>query len=224
MTRPRSPPPQAMLFIQTLQTNPVLYLSWVFGVMLSIVLHELGHGLVATWQGDETPRLLGHLTWDPMVHMGAMSIGMLFIIGIAWGRMPVNPSRFRSKFGDVYVSLAGPAVNVLIALVALTVLGVWRSSAGRLEPGAGANIQQFFGVLGMTNIALAVLNLLPIPPLDGSTALAGISPGFARFANNPDNGPIFTGAFILLVFTAGTHLWPAAWSVADAYLGLFPAG
>ena len=69
--------------------------AWVFWVLFSISLHELAHGWAALWQGDQTPRELGHMTWNPWVHMGPWSLGMFALIGIAWGLMPVQPARFR---------------------------------------------------------------------------------------------------------------------------------
>ena len=92
--------------------------SKVVAVVISITLHELGHGAAALWQGDETPRLLGHMTLDPRAHMPPISWGLLLLVGIAYGLMPVNPSRFRSKHGDALVAFAGPAVNLILAALA----------------------------------------------------------------------------------------------------------
>ncbi|MDJ0975438.1 MAG: site-2 protease family protein [Planctomycetota bacterium] len=214
--------PVLALLIDSLQTNPVWFFSVVFGVMLSIVLHELGHGFAAIWQGDDTPRVLGHITLDPVKHMGFVSIVVLFVVGIAWGQMPVNPSRFRSKYGDALVAFAGPFVNLLLALVALTGLGIWRATAGQAAEGAGLNVQNFLWVLGYMNIALALFNLLPLPPLDGATVLGNLVPSFRRFAQEPNNGPIFLGGFILVFMTAGQFLFPFAADAANTFLSLFP--
>ena len=73
-----------------------LVVGWAFWVILSITLHELAHGWAALRQGDTTPRDTGHMTWDPLVHMGGMSLIMFALIGIAWGVMPTDPSRYRS--------------------------------------------------------------------------------------------------------------------------------
>ena len=120
----------------------------VITVIISIVLHELAHGWAAIWQGDDTPRLQGHMTADPMVHMGGMSLLMLVLVGFAFGAMPVNPHNFRSKYGDALVSAAGPAMNFLLALVSLIALGLWLKMGGlaaegfarSLQPGSGTNI------------------------------------------------------------------------------------
>ncbi|MDP7006011.1 MAG: hypothetical protein QF718_07365, partial [Phycisphaerales bacterium] len=69
--------------------------SWIFWVIASITLHELAHGWAAIWEGDDTPRVTGHMSANPIVHMGLPSLILFLILGIAWGMMPVNPYRFR---------------------------------------------------------------------------------------------------------------------------------
>ena len=92
----------AALFIQrAFDPETQLYFGCViFTVVISIVLHELAHGWAAIWQGDDTPKQAGHMTPDPMVHMGGMSLLMLALVGMAFGAMPVNPRNFRSRYGD----------------------------------------------------------------------------------------------------------------------------
>ena len=68
----------------------VVLVAWIFWVILSIVLHELAHGWAALWQGDDTPRRLGRMTMNPLVHMGGTSLLIFAIIGIAWGVMPTG--------------------------------------------------------------------------------------------------------------------------------------
>ena len=220
---------QAM-FINYLFDNPSFYLSWVLVIIVSIVLHELAHGIAAIQQGDDTPRLTGHMTWDPMVHMGGMSLAFVAILGFGFGAMPVNPSRFRSRYGDAIVSFAGPAMNLLIALISLTILGLWMRSTGGevgfgfrwlLEGGDGTAvflIKRVLVMLGLLNIVLALLNLVPIPPLDGSNILANLSPGYRRIAQDPNNGMVWTACFIALFFLAGTVLFEFAARVSVAYV------
>ena len=71
--------------------GPVMLAAWVFWVIFSITLHELGHGWAAIRQGDETPRETGHMTWNPLVHMGPWSLAMFALIGIAWGLSRPTP-------------------------------------------------------------------------------------------------------------------------------------
>lgn len=212
----------AFLLIEQLPKNPVYYFSVVFAVILSVVLHELGHGVVAIWQGDDTPRTTGHMTLNPMVHMGGTSLILLFVIGIAFGSMPVYPPNFRSRYGRAMVSFAGPAVNLLLALLALTTLGLWLAASGWSTAGLARNFQFFLFTLGYLNIVLFVFNLLPIPPLDGATVLADFNPGFRRLVSNPDNQPFFMGGFILVFIFAG-EIFDWAGVLANGYLQLFHA-
>lgn len=114
------------MLIQLLFDNPVTYTSIVVIVIASVVLHELAHGFAAIQQGDRTPVTSGHMTLDPVVHMGQASLIMLCVVGLAWGQMPVRPAHFRNrKWGEAIVSGAGPATNLALALLAI---GMFRVS------------------------------------------------------------------------------------------------
>ena len=94
------------------------------------MLHELAHGWAAIWLGDQTPVRQGRMTGNPLVHMGPWSLLMLAVAGIAWGQMPIDRTRLRGRHGEAIVAAAGPAMNVLLALAALSTL------AGLLTCGA----------------------------------------------------------------------------------------
>ena len=144
----------ATFFIQYLfdPASQLFFGCVVVTVIISIVLHELAHGWAAIWQGDDTPRQMGHMTADPMVHMGGFSILMLVLVGMAFGLMPVNPRNFRSRYGDALVSAAGPAMNFLLAFIALTALVVWVKASGDAAEGPAKNGQFFLQIFGTTNI------------------------------------------------------------------------
>lgn len=169
------------------QTNPVLLASWVVWVIGAIVLHELAHGWAALACGDDTPRTSGHLTLNPLVHMGQMSLIMFAIVGIAWGAMPVNPSKFRPRFGESIVAFAGPLMNLALGFLSLTGLVVWLGLAAGGWTGTRAvddplltNVATFLDTGVMLNLVLAAFNLLPVPPLDGSRILADFVPAYRR--------------------------------------------
>ncbi len=208
------------LFIQYLTDDPVFYVSVVVAVVVSISLHELGHGVAAIWQGDDTPRMTGHMTLDPTVHMPPFSWLLLLLAGISYGLMPVDPTRFRSKFGDAIVAFAGPLVNLILSFIGLTAWAIWVAQEGRLDEGTAANFQQFFHIFGVLNLVLCAFNLLPVPPLDGSTVLANFSSGFRRIMRNPDNQPFFMGAFIFFFFFF-RKIFAWGYGVAEAYLELW---
>lgn len=195
-------------------------ISWIFWVLFSITLHELAHGWAAIWQGDNTPIVYQRMTLNPVTHMGAWSLIMFALVGIAWGVMPVDPSRFRWKRrGRIVVSGAGPAMNVLLAIIALTgaaAWGVWGPSSNtRLFD----NVMVFLVTGGWLNIFLALFNLLPLPPLDGANILAGMSFTFYRWFQSPQVQQI--GFFILLaIFMSGIGwlLQAAAQNISLTYV------
>lgn len=175
----------------------VLLVSQIFWVIFSICLHELAHGWAALWQGDDTPRVSGHMTWNPLVHMGPWSLLMFALVGIAWGLMPTDPSRYRSRRrGRFYVAGAGPAMNLLLAFITLTAAALWMLYGSAREPLHG-NITEFLLTGGWLNLALAIFNLLPVPPLDGANVLAGLSFRAYVFFQNPQVSMI--GMLILMV-------------------------
>lgn len=220
---------------QAWEASPVLLFSWAFWVIASITLHELGHGWAALRQGDSTPRDAGHMNLNPLVHMGPTSLIMFAVVGIAWGAMPVDPSRFRSRHGDAIVSAAGPVVNLVLAAISLLCLCVWIAAAsGHWSPSLEApdhvyyNFQTFFRTGAMLNLVLLLLNLLPVPPLDGSRILGSFSPSYARFISDERaQGPVLI-AFILVFVLAGRVLFGLAAdgveAATNALLGVITPG
>jgi Zn-dependent protease len=201
------------LFIDNLTSDPIYYFTVVFCVTASIVLHELGHGLAAIQQGDDTPITTGHMTWNPLVHMGPMGLGLLCIAGIAFGVMPVDPSRFRGRHGDAFVAAAGPLVNAALGIFSLTVLAIL--SRQGIDPRvAGVD---FLWILGLLNIVLFLFNLIPIAPLDGSAILGSFVPAYRRFIRNPANGKYVWIAFGVVFMLAG-RLFGLGSDVASAYV------
>jgi len=203
----------------------VVLVSWIFWVIFSIVLHELAHGWAALWQGDDTPRRLDRMTMNPLVHMGGRSLLVFAVIGIAWGMMPTDPSRYRWKRrGRIVVAGAGPAMNIALALVALTARVVWL----RVEPTSEqllVNVATFLWVGGLLNIILAAFNLLPVPPLDGSSILSGLSRRAYELYQRPEAA--MYGMFALLVVFFMTPirgvLWGGCGALAQFYTNLVSA-
>jgi Zn-dependent protease len=159
-------------------------------LLLSVIVHECAHGLVAEWWGDPTARMLGRLTLNPIPHIdlfGSILVpGLLLMTGssvlFGWAKpVPVTPENFRNRrLGDITVSLAGPASNVLLALVLAVVLLVAGLTLGAEDVPAGLVALCAYGI--RLNFILAVFNLIPIPPLDGSHVIANLLPGPAAYA------------------------------------------
>jgi Zn-dependent protease len=150
--------------------NPLSYATIVFVLVASIVLHELGHALVASWEGDPTPKIRGHLTWNPVVHMGWISLLLVAVMGIGWGQTPVTRSMFRHRrWGSVLVAAAGPAVNLFLAAFGALVITVLHAATGGLD----GRIAEFWLVVLRFNLLLFLFNMIPIPPLDGFSVADG---------------------------------------------------
>ena len=162
--------------------------AFAFWAIASITLHELAHGWAALWQGDDTPRRLGRMTWNPMVHMGPYSLLCLALVGIAWGLMPTDPSRYRwGRRGRIVVSGAGPAMNVVLALLCWGVVGFMAARYGSDLEGDSpqARLLGFAFIGGSLNGMLALFNMLPLPPFDGASVLAGFSRTYYRWMHDP---------------------------------------
>tara|TARA_R110002072_G_scaffold42064_20_gene118715 strand:+ start:147731 stop:148438 length:708 start_codon:yes stop_codon:yes gene_type:complete len=220
-------------WISDILSNPsingqVWVVSWAVWVIFSICLHELAHGWVAIKLGDDTPRLAGHMTWNPLVHMGPYSLLMFVVIGIAWGAMPVNPSRLRGKYADAIVALAGPLTNLGLAIIALTALLLWMPLCeGLIIPSVtigyplSENLATFFHLGAMLNIVLMLFNLLPVPPLDGGRILMDINPAFRRMMHSDNGRWIALGMFIIFFIFIGTYMFAVADIVIDSASALF---
>lgn len=176
-------------------------LSWVFWVLLSITLHELGHGWAAIREGDRTPIELGRMTMNPIVHMGPQSLLLFALCGIAWGVMPISPHRLRrGRTSRLIVAAAGPAVNLLLAALTIVLLGLWLRLGSAAGPTMHRNLATFLLSGAFLNLFLAGFNLIPAPPLDGARILASLSYRFERLFAHPNAPIIGLGIFILIFF------------------------
>ncbi|MGP1272591.1 MAG: site-2 protease family protein [Phycisphaerales bacterium] len=206
-------------WVQDVLQNPNLgvvgLVSWIVAVIGSIVLHELAHGWVAIWSGDRTPVETGHMTWNPLVHMGQMSLLLFAVFGIAYGLMPVDPSRMRGQYARAVVAAAGPAMNLVIAGVFVLLGGVVAASQGALGQPLGANLSTFCFLVVFLNISLALFNLIPVPPLDGSRILADFVPEYGRLFESENGQWVGLGLFLLVFFFAGRLIFEPGLLVAS---------
>lgn len=149
------------------------FLLLTVSFIIALSLHEFGHALTATWQGDPTAKLAGRLTINPKAHLDPVGTLLLVLVGFGWGKpVPFAPNKLRSKrFGAALVGIAGPIVNIILAFIfALIFIRLFQS--GKPEGLFGQ-----FALLGMQlNVGLAMFNMLPIPPLDGSRVLSALLP------------------------------------------------
>lgn len=157
-------------------------------VFFSLSIHEFAHGYAAYKMGDSTAKYMGRLNINPGSHLDPIGAICLFLFGFGWAKpVPVNPNNFkRGKFksGMVITSLAGPCGNLVVAFVSLLLLHILSAFDISAE---GALLQlirvvsTLLYILVSMNISLAVFNLIPIPPLDGSKILNAVLPARIYF-------------------------------------------
>lgn len=140
-------------------------------ILIAITFHEYAHGKAAALLGDPTPAQHGRLTLNPLAHLDPIGTLMLLVARFGWAKpVPVNPFFFRGnrRRGILLVSVAGPLMNLVLAYLA--------AFGFKLVWGKSLLWQTFFQELLFINLALAVFNLIPLPPLDGSKILANLLP------------------------------------------------
>jgi Zn-dependent protease len=142
-------------------------------IFLAMTFHEYAHALVAYKQGDDTPVKMGRLTLAPLVHIDWIGLVMFTLLGFGWAKpVRVNPSNFKNrKRGDILVSIAGPIANLLVAAVASFVLIIVLVIFRGLDQDKLEIIIRILNNTIFLNIVFMILNLLPIPPLDGYQVL-----------------------------------------------------
>ncbi|NLB52608.1 MAG: site-2 protease family protein [Syntrophomonadaceae bacterium] len=183
---------------------------WLPAILIGLTFHEYAHGKAAYMLGDDTAYHQGRLTLNPFPHIDWMGFFMLIIFKFGWAKpVQVNPLNFKNismKQGMMLVSIAGPAMNMLIALVGLILLKF-------LLPMQGQDwvnlLLPLLIPLIQINLILAAFNLIPVPPLDGSKILAGLLPdaGTRLMYSLEQYGPML---LLLLIVTGltGKIIWP----------------
>lgn len=167
--------------------NPLIAAFLTIGILVySAILHEIAHGYVADRFGDPTARLLGRLTLNPRKHIDpflSIILPLLLFLsgtGIIFGGakpVPVDPFNLKDGRKDIaLVSLAGPATNILLALIATGIIKLFFPEMSLFALQHSSILGYIIGTVVQINLLLAIFNLLPIPPLDGSKIFALLLP------------------------------------------------
>ena len=146
-------------------------------ILLAITFHEYSHGWTAMKFGDPTAKMMGRLTLNPLVHLDPIGTLMLFLVHFGWAKpVPVDPRYFSDpKRQMLWVALAGPVANMILAFFS-GILIIGFASSNFMFSSNTAIIGNMLVYSLQINLALAVFNMLPIPPLDGSKILRGLLP------------------------------------------------
>jgi Zn-dependent protease len=217
--------------------DPKLFLIVLPVLLLSVVVHEVAHAIVAKWEGDDTAYRLGRVTLNPLPHldlMGSFVVPLLllalntsFIFG--WAKpVPVNPGKYRDYVkGDIRVSLAGIVSNLVLAVIFTLFLALFQWLGSMMGFGGALDILSqaaYYGIF--INLILAFFNLIPIPPLDGSHVLYHLLPTGLR-GRYREFGRYGIGVLMLLAFVVPGGfrllLWPVNFLVdlALAFVALW---
>jgi Zn-dependent protease len=146
-----------------LLSNPLLFIVVFGGIILAISLHEAAHAFMADYLGDPTPRSLGRTTLNPLAHLDLLGTLAILTTGFGWGKpAPFDPYNLKDPKRDTaLIALAGPASNLILAII----------SALFLRLGPPSLVALALQVFIQLNITLALFNLIPVPPLDGSKVI-----------------------------------------------------
>ncbi len=212
------------------QSDLLQRVMWLIPLVLSLTVHEWAHAYSAFRLGDDTAERMGRLTLNPIPHIDPIGTLLLPLLGVpfGWARpVPVNPTRFRRDVnmstGMMLTAAAGPLSNVVLAIASVLIFGGLLRFAPDLV-GQQDSVSTLLMRAFQINVALAIFNMLPIPPLDGSRVADGLMPrrlrpAWDRFAAV---GPVALLAVIFLpgMFNVSILQWPLtkAWEVAFATL------
>lgn len=181
--------------VQRAADDPIGFIAFVVAIVLGITVHEFMHAYTAHRLGDDTARLLGRLSLNPMAHLDPFGTLLLVLAGFGYGKpVPFNESRLRSAMGVTFVALAGPLANLVLA--ALCAIPLRFSAASAL----GGAYEEILSAVVLWNCVLAIFNLVPIPPLDGANIVYGLLPPRQQYSwrTYQQYGP-FLLLFILLL-------------------------
>jgi Zn-dependent protease len=191
-------------------------------LLIAFPVHEFAHAFVAWRLGDSTAKMFGRLTLNPVVHFDQLGGLFLIISALAGGFLfgwakptPVNPMNLRDRRnGEVWVALAGPISNLLMAALGAIVIRVVIA----MQIDIPEQLETILVLFVVFNIALAIFNLIPIPPLDGSALLFRVLPARQAWQIRPILAQYGFIILLVFIFTIGQTIMPRIISVVFNFL------
>lgn len=198
-------------------------------ILLALTFHEYAHAYVAYRHGDDTAKQSGRLTLNPLRHLDPLGTIMIFLVHFGWAKpVPVNPSQLRNPKKDMlWISAAGPLANMVLALMSGILIRIADFSGAPDRHSVAGLLIVMVGMSLQINLALAIFNILPIAPLDGSKILYGLLP--VRYADKiyflERYGPIILIGLIIFgratgVSILGGLIWPFVRFFSKLFAGI----
>ena len=188
-------------------------------ILLAISAHEFAHGYVSYKLGDPTPKMDGRLTLNPFAHLDLWGTVCLILFRMGWAKpVRINTAYYKDKKkGTILVSLAGPAMNYIMAFVSMLIYGLFYK--------AGSSFGIWFYYLAVINVGLGTFNLIPIPPFDGSNVLQELFPGIGDFYRRIRRYAmpilflcLFTGVLIIPLNRVNSAVMNGMWDIVKKIL------
>jgi len=207
------------MFQLLLQQQYSLFILIITALILSLTFHEYGHGIVAKYYGDDTAEKAGRLTLNPLAHIDPVGLLMVVLIGFGYAKpVPTNPANFNSRWATLMVAAAGPAMNLILAIVVINFYQLGLQAGWPLLQGQGPYF--FFTFLALINLLLMLFNLIPIGPLDGHYILPYFLPremAIQYMRYNQRYGVYALLALIGLNFI-GIPVFTTVWKIGESLL------
>ena len=199
-------------------------------ILLALTFHEYAHAYVANRLGDDTAKQSGRLSLNPLRHLDPLGTIMIFLVHFGWAKpVPVNPYRLKNPKKDMlWISAAGPCANMILAFASGILLRLLVATAGESDQTSFMGLLIYVVFMSLQiNLALAIFNILPIAPLDGSKILSGLLPdGFGKmFYYMERYGPFVLLGLIIFgratgVSVLGRIIWPFVKFFSKIFAGI----